>query len=167
VPGRNLKERLDNWHKTNGTPKVSTNFVDAAEFKGGHTWSTNNPDDEGIVDANKEERDELQVLENLVASTQKKIDSTKRKYASNKAADREGLATRSRGQPQAPQPEKSAAAQSADMRTKPEPQYRYVTPIEDPALIKKIAQQSLDTSITISTRELLSVAPDIRRHIKE
>ena len=34
-------------------------------------------------------------------------------------------------------------------------------------MITKIAQQSLDTPITISTRKLLSMAPDIRRHIKD
>ena len=65
------------------------------------------------------------------------------------------------------QPEKDALAQTSERSARPDPQYRYVTPIEDPALIKKIAQQSLDSSITISTRELLSVAPDIRRHIKD
>ena len=51
--------------------------------------------------------------------------------------------------------------------SRPDPQYRYVTPIEDPALVKKLVQQSLDTEITISTRELLSVAPDVRRQIKD
>jgi hypothetical protein len=42
-----------------------------------------------------------------------------------------------------------------------------VTPIKDPALIKKIALQALDLPITMTTRELFSVSPDIRKHIKE
>ena len=158
VPGRNLKERLDNWHKTNNTtPKVSTNFVGAAEFKKDYTGGQN------MDELSKREQEELQVLENLVASTQKKIDCAKRKQAANK--DKDGLLTRSRAQ--ASQQENTPQAQTTDKATRPDPQYRYITPIEDPALIKKIAQQSLDTSITISTRELLSVAPDIRRHIKD
>ena len=152
VPGRNLKERLDNWHKTNNiTPKVSTNFVGATEFK------TDYLESQETDDFTKREQEELQTLENLVASTQKKIDNAKRKHVSNKEKD--GLLTRSRAQAQA---ENTPQTQMGDRTARSEPQYRYVTPIEDPALVRKIAQQTLDTSITISTRELLSVAPDIR-----
>lgn len=161
TPGRNLKERLDNWHKSNSAPKVSTNFVGAAELDRGYSWATEEPND-----ITKREEEELQVLENLVASTQKKIDHTKKKFAANKQG-KDGATANTRSKVQVIQPEKDAPAQTSERSARPDPQYRYVTPIEDPALIKKIAQQSLDSSITISTRELLSVAPDIRRHIKD
>ena len=161
TPGRNLKERLDNWHKSNSAPKVSTNFVGAAELDRGYSWATEEPND-----ITKREEEELQVLENLVASTQKKIDHTKKKFAPNKQG-KDGAAANTRSKVQMIQPEKDTPAQTSERSARPDPQYRYVTPIEDPALIKKIAQQSLDSSITISTRKLLSVAPDIRRHIKD
>ena len=32
TPGANLKERIDNWQKTQTAPQVSTNFVGAAEI---------------------------------------------------------------------------------------------------------------------------------------
>ena len=162
VPGRNLKERLDNWHKTNTAPKVSTNFVGAAEFKNEYISRENTQDGDMV---SKREEEELQILENLVSTTQKKIENAKKKFAANKTTKDGIMNTRSKGQ--TAQPEKETQGQQGEKSTRPDPQYRYVTPIEDPALIKKIAQQTLDTSITISTRELLSVAPDIRRHIKD
>lgn len=104
------------------------------------------------------EHEELKVLENLVASTQKKIDNTKRKFGSKQ--DREGLTTRSKAQENHQEP-------AVERSLRPDPQFRYVTPIEDPAVIKKLVDQTLNTSITISVRELLSVAPDVRRQIKD
>ena len=95
------------------------------------------------------EAEEIQTLENLVSSMQKKIDNAKKKFAANRdKQDKEGVTTRSKAQTK--EPEKAELAPLIKKSTRPDPQYRYVTPIEDPALIKKIAQQSLDTSITIS-----------------
>ena len=133
----------------------------AAEIQGEYSGPVYMGDEE----MTKREQDELQVLENLVASTQKKIDNAKKKYDRNKK-DKEGITTRAKAYP-APEDKTPAAAQTAERSTRPDPQYRYVTPIEDPALVKKLVQQSLDSSITISTRELLSVAPDVRRQIKD
>ena len=162
TPGRNLKERLDNWHKINATPRVSTNFVGATE-KGTYAWAQE-LEDVDITSMTAREKEELQILENLVVTTQKKIDSTKKKYGAAKQVN-DGKATRSKTQ--ADTPEKGTTAQAGDKASRPEPQFRYITPIEDPTLVKKIADQSLETAITISTRELLSVAPEIRRHIKD
>ena len=89
---------------------------------------------------------------------QKKIDNAKKK-AEKKKQDKGGVATRSK--PQEKEIEKNKT------HTGTGPQFRYVTPIEDPSLIKKIAQQSLDLLITMTARELLSVSLNIRRHIKE
>ena len=163
IPGRNLKERIDNWQSSNKSPspQVSTNFVGASECQSEYIWTTEQPAEENIQELTKRDKEELKILENLVASTQKKIDTARKKFGLPK----EGMATRSKGA--VAQPEKEEGKTQQERTTRPEPQYRYVTPIEDPALISKIAKQSLDTAITISTRELLSVAPDIRRHIKD
>lgn len=164
MPGKNLKERIDHWQNMQVAPQVSTNFVGAAEIKSEYSWSKDTLPTEEYSDMTPRELEELQVLENLVATTQKKIDNTKRKHGAAKR-DEEGLHTRSKAQ--AAQQKKETPAQTVEKSSRPDPQYRYVTPIEDPALIKKLAQQSLDSSITISTRELLSVAPDVRRQIKD
>jgi urease gamma subunit len=109
----------------------------------------------------KRDEEDLLVLENLVASTQKKFDHARKKFGVSK----EGVSTRSKGQ--AIQMPKEAEKTAPEKTGRPEPQYRYVTPIEDPALISKIAKQSLNAPITISTRELFSIAPKIRRNIKD
>ena len=115
-------------------------------------------DIDDFADMTTREHEELKVLKNLVASTQKKIDNTKRKFGSKQ--DREGLTTRSKAQENHQEP-------AVERSSRPDPQFRYVTPIEDPAVIKKLVDQTLNTSITISARELLSVAPDVRRQIKD
>ena len=40
-------------------------------------------------------------------------------------------------------------------------------PIKDEKTIKKVAEQALDSPVTLTTQEILSIAPDVRKHIKE
>ncbi|KAF6745212.1 hypothetical protein DFP72DRAFT_1091838 [Ephemerocybe angulata] len=47
------------------------------------------------------------------------------------------------------------------------PQFRFVTPIEDPARTASIAERSLDSPVSLSVRELLGVAPDLRKAVRE
>jgi hypothetical protein len=42
-----------------------------------------------------------------------------------------------------------------------------MTPIKDPGLAKDVIKQTLETLVTISMRELLSLVPDIRKQVKE
>ena len=165
MQGRNLRERIDNWHKNKAAPQVSANFVGAAEMPKSHTWLEDAKIITEEVEISKRQQEELQILENLVSSSQKKLDNAKRKFGGIRL-DNEGLLTRSKAQAAFREKGKGAAV-SEEKSSRPDPQYRYITPIEDPALIKKLAQQSLDTSITISTQELLSIAPDVRRQIKD
>ena len=46
-------------------------------------------------------------------------------------------------------------------------QYKYVMLIEDPNLVQSIAKQALDVPVTMSTRELLPLSPDVRKHVKD
>ena len=163
MPGRNLKERIDNWQASNSTPQVSTNFVATADLKAEYVWPASKQGNDTLQMSSREE-EELQVLENLVATTQKKIDNARKKYGPARQ-DKEGMTTRSKAQNT--QQDKATTPHTPEKPQRPEPQFRYVTPIEDPALIAKVSKQSLDASITISTRELLSIAPDVRRHIKD
>ena len=165
VPGRNLKERIDHWHKNKPATQVSSNFVGAAEVQRSYSFVEEVPDDSQQNKEATSHEEELQMLENQVSASQKKLDNAKKKFAANKQ-DKDGITTRSKAQ--ASTTDKSKVPSAPEERSsRPDPQYRYVTPIEDPALVKKLVQQSLDTPITISTRELLSVAPDVRRQIKD
>ncbi|KAF6761017.1 hypothetical protein DFP72DRAFT_881994 [Ephemerocybe angulata] len=47
------------------------------------------------------------------------------------------------------------------------PQFRFVTPIEDPGRTASLVERSLDSPISLSMRELLSVAPDLRKGVRE
>lgn len=158
IPGRNLKERIDNWHKSNTNNTVSTNYIGSKEIGAGYVWITEEKGEEPILPTKREE-EELEVLENLVASTQKKIDTTRKRMEN-------GRTTRNNITPQTRTPQ-DRPAQSKDVTSSPEPQFRYITPIENPDLIKKVAQSTLDVPITLSSRELLSISPDVRKYIKE
>jgi hypothetical protein len=48
-----------------------------------------------------------------------------------------------------------------------QPQYRYQSPIEDPAIAKTVVNRALDIPISISQRELFAISSDVRRHIKD
>ena len=52
-------------------------------------------------------------------------------------------------------------------KTTDDPKHRYQAAIESPAKISELAERALDAKITISTRELLSASPDVRKHVKE
>jgi hypothetical protein len=46
-------------------------------------------------------------------------------------------------------------------------QYRYSTPVEDPAVVLKVVNHALDVPISITQRELLSISPEARKQYKE
>jgi hypothetical protein len=47
------------------------------------------------------------------------------------------------------------------------PQYRYTTPVEDPAIVRKVVNHALDIPVPITQRELLSISPEARKQYKE
>ena len=69
------------------------NFVGASECQLEYIWTMEQPAEENIQELTKRDEEELKVLENLVTSTQKKIDMARRKFGLPK----EGMATRSKG----------------------------------------------------------------------
>ena len=46
-------------------------------------------------------------------------------------------------------------------------QFKYTTPIKDENTIKKFAKQALDSPVTLTIQEILSIAADVQKHIKE
>jgi hypothetical protein len=47
------------------------------------------------------------------------------------------------------------------------PQYHYSTPVEDPAVVLKVVNRTLDVPVSITQRELLSISPEARKQYKE
>jgi hypothetical protein len=47
------------------------------------------------------------------------------------------------------------------------PQYRYTTPVEDPAIIREVVNRALDIPVSITQCELLSISPEARKQYKE
>jgi hypothetical protein len=47
------------------------------------------------------------------------------------------------------------------------PQYRYSTPVKDPAVVLKVVNHALDVPASITQRELLSISPEARKQYKE
>jgi hypothetical protein len=47
------------------------------------------------------------------------------------------------------------------------PQYRYSTPVEDPAVVLKVVNRALNVPVSIIQRELLSISPEARKQYKE
>jgi hypothetical protein len=47
------------------------------------------------------------------------------------------------------------------------PQYHYSTPVEDPAIILKVVNCTLEVPVSITQRELLSISPEVQKQYKE
>jgi hypothetical protein len=46
-------------------------------------------------------------------------------------------------------------------------QYHYSTPVEDPAIVLKVVNRTLNVPVSITQRELLSISPEVRKQHKE
>lgn len=170
--GRNIMERIDAWHRANPTniTTVSSNFVGiGTEYISepeGSNWAMPSTVTFAGLNDNEEqtltvrEQEELETLEALIASTQKKVDETKKRAQATKPNT--GPTTRNmskknpledKSKPAVPQPN--------------QPQYKYSTPIEDTKLVNSVLDRALDVPITITNRELLALAPDVRRQVKD
>lgn len=47
------------------------------------------------------------------------------------------------------------------------PQFKYISGVDDPKVIERILEQMMDSPVRITSKELLAVSPDLRRHLKD
>ncbi|KAF9440054.1 hypothetical protein P691DRAFT_174155 [Macrolepiota fuliginosa MF-IS2] len=47
------------------------------------------------------------------------------------------------------------------------PQFCYTTPAEDPTIIQKVIEKGLDSTVTLTQRELFAITPDVCCYVKE
>lgn len=69
-----------------------------------------------------------------------------------------------------PIPRPQGPMRPVDLPSKPptdDAKFRYQSSVENDVNPADVASRALDTKVTISTRELLAVSPDVRRHVKD
>ncbi len=205
APGRNIKERLDNWHASNSAPQsnpavvASTNFLDVSvtENFNSNPWSifthevsaarieevpdsTPTPTPEVLHAATSPDD---QALDAYPADVVEVFGPTTRTRSYGSDTVDKGKAREI--PPHLPAASTSSAATSgstsppmasatAPIRTSKNPfitnatpQYTFHTPIESPETVGKVVEQSLDATITLTNRDLLAVAPEVRKALKD
>ncbi|KAF4615744.1 hypothetical protein D9613_012408 [Agrocybe pediades] len=188
APGRNIMERIDNWNRSNppsNIQTVSSNFVGAEyvvpsvqeplnwAMPSTVAFSGIEEVEDDVVPLSTSELEELEVMEALIAQTQEKVDKTRRKAQGLKGTGGPAAGTRSAAaaKPVAPTVVKPKPQDSTSSKPTPNtasaPQYKYSTPIEDAKLINNVLNRALDVPITLTNRELLALAPDVRKQVKE
>ena len=130
--GKDIKERVDNWHKANATavPSVSATFVGTSEIDAnlGFVWAK--IEEEEVTER---EVEEMRLMESMVASTQRKIDATKQKINDqNKGPINAKTAVQTEKEQEKGSP---AGKKEEPARAAAEPQFKYITLIENPKIV--------------------------------
>lgn len=158
--------------------------------------SSETPVDKAAVPLTQRDLEEILVLQNVAASAARKIEETRAKIHASQLGPttrarnydtpatppvhRDAPPHMSRVSeatvPTAP-PAIAASAPlvlSAPFRSKNPfvsnaagPQYTYHTPIESPQTIGEVVEQSLESTVTLTNRQLFAVAPEVRKMLKD
>lgn len=180
IEGRNMMEKFDAY------AAQAQNFAGASSGGGPPVVSNNifSISDPSVLQYVKkeadadisEEEEELERLSVLTAEVKRKIERKKREVM-------DGVEIR-KGPPGVPAKDMGVKkVAQADLTKKPapasftkdaqappnaaQPQFKYQTPVEDPALVQSVLQRALEGKVELTQRELLAIAPDLRKQIKE
>jgi len=181
VTGENLKTRFDTWWKSHASPSnpanittstASVNMLSLAVYQNDDTQSTRrgayiedytsddeNPTNTFANDARKNERGKKQVVVEIPRAQ-------KSKEAPVPATTTAPVVTVT---PPTDPGETQAGSQGQSVSRIPakDPQFHYSSPADDPAISKQVLDKILDTTITLTTRELCAVSQDARKRIKD
>jgi len=188
--GATLKDRIDNWHHTSASagfpgprpptdapatpiardapphlPVASSHMIEVVEsLHSAVSGEDGEPDDELY-----------EVLQNALQKHQQK----KVRF------DGVEVPPRTFGKkPQPPKPIPASTTANRDIGARPSilkgtppappvsapkdgPQYKYASPLEDAAVISTVVNRALETTVSLSHKELLAISPDIRKQYKE
>ncbi|KAF9553052.1 hypothetical protein CPC08DRAFT_754436 [Agrocybe pediades] len=175
--GRNIMERIDNWHRANPpqVTTVSSNFVsmeyiEPSEAKKPANWAMPSTVALASIDDYEEDLptqrdiDELETNRVLAAAIQEKIAKTERKIQAAKG--KTGPSTRSTKRDAPANPPKPQDKTKVPGNVN-QPQFKYTTPIEDEKINEELADALLKQPVTVQGGKLLAVAPGVRRIIKD
>lgn len=180
IEGRNMMEKFDAYSTQaqnfagapsgGGPPVVSNNIFSISEPS-----VLQYAKKEADADVSEEE-EELERLSVLAAEVKKKIERKKREVMDSVEIRKgpPGIPAKDIGVKKVAQADlakKPVPANFAKDAQVPsnvaQPQFKYQTPAEDPALVQSVLQHALEGKVELTQRELLAIAPDLRKQIKE
>ncbi|KAJ8494646.1 hypothetical protein ONZ45_g13169 [Pleurotus djamor] len=171
-------------HMTSAPPVASTNMITVSNFNYGST-TAQEPSEERFEDSPYDDDDideQIEMAQTLLSTLmkQKKVERKKEvRFQDSPSANTRSSTSSSTTAPApavpiTPKPVLSAPTQTTQLREaldtgkiKPMPQYRYQSNAEDPKLTSDVITRALDAPVTLTQRELLSLAPDLRRHFRD
>jgi hypothetical protein len=163
APGKDILERVDNWYRSHPagndttTSIVQTNIIEATPIP----CSSNQPTTATTqFQATTDPDAELRILDAVTVGALKRQEEI-RAHAKSGGSKAKGNLTSSNI------PTKTVPASSQVPVSSSQQQFRYSTPIEDPAITQNVIQKSLDTPFPITLRELYSTSPDVRKFIRD
>ncbi|KAL5526227.1 hypothetical protein ACEPAG_7566 [Sanghuangporus baumii] len=176
VPGRNLMEQIDNLLAPNASHPV--NIIEV-------TKHLENPAEQVALAMLQEiSEDQQEETDYKVECLEILLNEAKKKAATGRRQKFDGVVIPTKVGPpgkgamkaqQSPPPNSKppttsrSSPQRDDIRkpSNPQPQYCYVVPVEDSNAVSNVLTRTLDTSIMLSQRGLLSIAPKLRKQLKE
>jgi hypothetical protein len=187
APGRNMKERIDNWHKSrspSATP-AQANLLEVVPTQqpalSNSDISSTSPMPYSTSYVSQDEA-ELATLEAVALATMKRQEEVRKRIggtgksknipAAPKRSPELSQSSPANSPPQ-PNPQMSPSSKSTPNHTpmpsstSQQPQYRFSSAVEDPRAIKNVIERSLDGTVTLTQRELYAIAPEVRKHIKD
>ncbi|KAJ3565953.1 hypothetical protein NP233_g7310 [Leucocoprinus birnbaumii] len=175
APGRCIKERLDNWLQNQSQHRVSTNIVEAypASHADQYSYTIPDPRETLISEVSVAELEELRQLDAVAVATLKRAEDIRKRVGNGvKPKAGPGVTTRSAAKASNAHPNipSSNPAPIPNSNTNPpstNPQFRFKTPIEDPAIVQRVVEKGMEGTVTLTQRELLAIAPDVRKLVKD
>ena len=178
TPGRNLMEKIDNYLASRASANVhSVNIIEEASSDADSADAVATLMHEAADDSDDELGLEIEQLEVLLGEVKRKANAGRRMKFDGveipvktgppgRAAQKAPLSRTNEPKP-APRTKPLPPNNDITKRNPQQPQYKYVVPIEDSKAASNVLSRTLDANITLTQRELLSIAPEVRKQLKE
>ncbi|KAF7431238.1 hypothetical protein PC9H_006959 [Pleurotus ostreatus] len=144
--GTFLKEQIDNWHidnpghRTTSTATASSNIVTVS-----HVQTADSDTDAKVAE-----------LTNAYQLSSSEVANLRQILANG--------VNRTKKEPRNPT---ASATITQDTATNPRTSHRYQSSIEDPKIVDAVIQRALQGTVQMNMKELLAIAPDVRKGIRE
>ncbi|KAH6876764.1 hypothetical protein BKA70DRAFT_1448527 [Coprinopsis sp. MPI-PUGE-AT-0042] len=181
APGRNLKERIENWQKSNS---VTSNFYHVAGYQKKsfdvkdsvssytHARIEEVSDDEDDMGYGVSVSD-IPMLEQFAHETTKKLEAARKLEAENKKKSMQKEGKKGNEHPQKPVAPKKADEKKGKPKHTELPKlddgaaYRIRTRIEDTAVSGELKDKILGTEISVSIGDILATAHGVRKDLND
>lgn len=188
--GSTIKSAVDNWHKTHSAPAASINLLEIAleSLSAARIEEVPDEDDSEITSLEKELRlshskeEIIRLCTALSAAKDKKnrqvfdgVEITSRGPPRNRGPPKStptapvvtqpNLTPAAAPTPASAPPVPPAAEPTAPKAKADERQYKFVSPGDDPTVIKTILDKSMEQSIQITQRQLFALSPEARKQM--